>query len=90
MNAGTPEAIAGTFAETQVILGADARVAGRVKFFDATKSYGYIVADAGDEYFFNTNSFRGEAPRKGVRVAFDPKQGPKGLIATRIQVAASA
>jgi cold shock CspA family protein len=72
------------------MLSADVRVEGRMKFYDAAKSYGYIIADTGAEYFFNTNSFRGESPRKGDRVAFHPDHGPKGLIAKRMLVTASA
>lgn len=89
ISTGTPDAIAGTLTDAQAVLGADALIEGRVKFYDAAKSFGYIVANAGDEYFFNSNSFRGDAPRKGDRVHFRPERGPKGLMAKRMHVAAS-
>jgi cold shock CspA family protein len=86
MSASTPDAIARTATASQAVLESGGRIEGRVKFYDATKGYGYIIADSGAEYFFNTNGFRGDAPTKGDRVAFDPEQGPKGLIAKRLQV----
>ena len=69
---------------------ADARVEGHVKFYDAKKLYGYIVALSGDEYFFNSNSFRGNAPSKRDRVKFRAEHGPKGLIAKQMQVTTDA
>lgn len=77
-------------AEEQANLRRDARVEGRVKFYDAAKLYGYIVAYSGDEYFFNSNSFRGDAPHKGDRVQFWSELGPKGLIAKQVQVTTNA
>lgn len=82
-------AIAGTPADAPSLIGSEARMPGRVKFFDAAKGYGYIAADSGDDYFFNPNGFKGEAPRKGDRVEFLPAQGPKGLMAKRILVVAT-
>ena len=82
--------ITGASAEPTRAIGADGRIAGRVKFYDAIKSYGYIVAESGEEYFFNDNCFRGDAPRKGDRVEFQPERGPKGLMAKRWVVGATA
>jgi len=90
MSTGTPDAIARTVTESRAILDEDARVEGRVKFYDVVKGYGYVIADSGPEYFFNTNCFRGEPPAKGDRVTFHPDQGPKGLIAKRLLVTAGA
>jgi cold shock CspA family protein len=64
-------------------------IQGGVKFYDETKGFGYIVA-SGEDYFFNSNAFRGDLPRKGDRVEFQPGRGPKGLIAKRIRVTVSA
>jgi cold shock CspA family protein len=90
MKGRKPDSITSATVDTPGLIGADARIAGRVKFFDASKCYGYIVADSGDEYFFNANSFRGDAPRKGDRVEFQPERGPKGLMARRMLVGATA
>lgn len=90
MKRGVPDAITGASAEPTRAIGADGRIAGRVKFYDAIKSYGYIVAGSGEEYFFNDNCFRGDAPRKGDHVEFQPERGPKGLMAKRMLVGATA
>ena len=87
MKGNTPTSIAGTPDVEQSPIGSEARMSGGVKFFDAGKGYGYIAADSGDDYFFNLNGFKGDAPRKGERVEFQPAQGPKGLMAKRILVA---
>lgn len=84
------EAIRRVPEEAQGYLGVDTRIEGRVKFYDAAKAYGYIVAVSGEQYFFNANSFRGDAPRKGDRVEFSGERGPRGLIAKRLLVSASA
>jgi cold shock CspA family protein len=89
MKGHMPNAIAGTPADAQSLIGSEAHMSGRVKFFDAGKGYGYITADSGADYFFNLNGFNGEAPRKGDRVDFQPAQGPKGLMAKRILVGAT-
>lgn len=60
-----------------------------MKFFDSAKGYGYILADSGEEYLFNKNSFRGAAPQKGDRVEFQAEHGPKSMMAKRMQVTAS-
>ena len=90
MNGGMSRPIGSVPAEVQAVFGTEARLEGRVKFYDTAKSYGYVVADCGDEYFFNSNSFRDDAPRKGDRVEFRGERGPKGLIAKRLQVTARA
>jgi cold shock CspA family protein len=90
MKRGMSDAITGASAEQTRVIGADDRIAGRVKFYDAIKSYGYIVAESGEEYFFNDNCFRGDAPRKGDRVEFQPERGPKGLMAKRMLLGATA
>lgn len=74
----------------RALAGEEPRLAGRVKFFDAAKGYGYIAADGGEDYFFNSNGFHGAAPRKGDRVEFAPARGPKGLMAKRMLVGATA
>lgn len=90
MQSGMRKPIGRIPAEVQADFGTDARLGGRVKFYDAAKSYGYIAADSGDDYFFNSNSFWDDAPRKGDRVEFRCERGPKGLIAKRLQVTARA
>jgi cold shock CspA family protein len=84
------EAIGRVPEEAQGYLSVDTRIEGRVKFYDAAKAYGYIVAVSGEQYFFNANGFRGDAPRKGDRVEFSGERGRRGLIAKRLLVSASA
>lgn len=84
------ESISGASQGARALAGEELRLAGRVKFFDAAKRHGYIAADGGKDYFFNSNGFRGEAPRKGDRVEFAPARGPKGLMAKQLQILANA
>jgi CspA family cold shock protein len=58
---------------------------GRVKWFNATKHYGFIVADTGEEVFFHQDQLLEEAPRypqEGQTVRFHlhyPIKGPEAL-----------
>jgi len=64
-------------------------VAGAIKWFDASKGYGFITPDDGSEDLFahfsaiNMSGFK--TLKEGQKVSFDVTQGPKGKQASNIQ-----
>ena len=57
------------------------RVTGVVKWFNATKGYGFIQREGGDDVFVHFNQIRGDGYRslnEGQKVEFTVSQGPKG------------
>jgi cold shock protein len=61
---------------------------GTVKFFNASKGYGFITADGGEEIFFHQSNvketgFR-DMLRQGDLVTFEIKNGQKGKRAVNI------
>lgn len=64
------------------------REQGRVKWFNATKGFGFITRDQGDDVFVHYRSIRGEGHRtlrEGQKVEFVVVKGEKGLQAEDIQ-----
>jgi CspA family cold shock protein len=62
---------------------------GTVKWFDASKGYGFILRDVGPEIFVHYRSILGEGHRvlyEGQRVKFVIAQGRKGLQAEEVEV----
>jgi len=60
---------------------------GTVKWFDASKGYGFILRDAGPEIFVHYRSILGEGHRvlyEGQRVSFVIARGRKGLQAEEV------
>lgn len=58
------------------------REQGNVKWFNASKGFGFITRDSGDDVFVHFRSIRGEGHRvlkDGQRVEFTVSQGDKGL-----------
>lgn len=58
------------------------RELGKVKWFNASKGFGFITRDSGDDVFVHFRSIRGEGHRvlkDGQRVEFSVSQGDKGL-----------
>lgn len=64
------------------------REQGRVKWFNATKGFGFITREQGDDVFVHYRSIRGEGHRtlrEGQRVEFVVTKGEKGLQAEDVQ-----
>ena len=60
---------------------------GTVKFYEEEKGFGFIKADEKmDDLFFHTSSLGNGIVGDGDRVSFEVSEGPKGLIATGVQL----
>lgn len=69
------------------------RFTGTVKWFNATKGYGFIGRDdnGGDDVFVHFSAIQMEGYRslkQGQKVEFEIEQGPKGLQAANVTAAA--
>ena len=63
------------------------RVQGTVKWFNATKGYGFISREGGEDVFVHHSAIQAEGFRtlnEGQRVEFTLERGPKGLQATQV------
>ena len=64
--------------------------AGKVKWFNNAKGYGFVLAEAGDEdLFVHYSSIQMDGYRTlraGQDVTFDVKEGPKGSHAVNVRV----
>ncbi len=59
-----------------------ARETGTVKWFNATKGYGFIAREGGKDVFVHYSAIQGGGYRsleEGQRVEFTVVEGPKGL-----------
>lgn len=66
------------------------REAGVVKWFNASKGYGFIQREGGEDVFVHFRAIRGDGYRslnEGQKVEFVVKRGPKGLQAEDVSVA---
>lgn len=66
------------------------RELGTVKWFNASKGFGFITRDSGDDVFVHFRSIRGKGHRvlrDGQRVNFLVSEGAKGLQAEDVAVA---
>ncbi|MEK6570531.1 MAG: cold shock domain-containing protein [Bacteroidota bacterium] len=61
---------------------------GKVKFFNATRGYGFIMTDQGEEVFFHRNDVKETGFRsvlqQGDTVTFDLRPEPKGKRAVNV------
>ncbi len=67
------------------------RVQGTVKWFNATKGYGFISQQSGDDVFVHYSALQQDGYRslaEGQRVEFTVERGPKGLQASNVTVMA--
>lgn len=65
------------------------RETGTVKWFNASKGYGFITGDSGDDVFVHFSAIVGDGYRsldEGQRVEFTVAQGDKGLQAQNVTV----
>ncbi len=65
------------------------RETGTVKWFNATKGYGFITRDAGGDVFVHYSAIQSKGYRsleEGQRVQFDIVEGKKGLQAQDVSV----
>ncbi|WP_299155521.1 cold-shock protein [uncultured Christiangramia sp.] len=59
---------------------------GKVKFFNATKGFGFIKSDETSEDIFVHSSGLIDEIREDDRVKFETEQGKKGLNAVNVEV----
>ena len=62
---------------------------GTVKWFNATKGYGFIAREGGADVFVHFSAIEGSGYRsleEGQQVEFTLEQGPKGLQAAKVTV----
>jgi CspA family cold shock protein len=60
---------------------------GTVKWFNASKGYGFIQRQSGEDVFVHFSAIQSEGYKslnEGQRVEFEVKQGPKGLQAENV------
>lgn len=76
--------------ENRVLVNKAQRESGSVKWFNASKGFGFITRDSGDDIFVHFRSIRGEGHRvlhDGQRVEFAISEGDKGLQAEDVAAA---
>jgi CspA family cold shock protein len=67
----------------------DDRVVGTVKWFNASKGYGFIEREGGADVFVHYSAIQSDGYRslqEGQKVEFSVEQGPKGLQAARVTI----
>lgn len=63
------------------------RETGTVKWFNATKGYGFITRITGDDVFVHYSAIQSDGYKtlnEGQRVEFTLTEGPKGLAASEV------
>lgn len=66
------------------------RVTGTVKWFNASKGYGFIEREGGPDVFVHFSAINSDGFRtlqEGQRVEFSIEKGPKGLQAANVTIA---
>jgi CspA family cold shock protein len=65
------------------------REIGTVKWFNASKGYGFVSREGGEDVFVHFSAIEGDGYRsldENQRVEFAVEQGPKGLQATQVRI----
>jgi CspA family cold shock protein len=65
------------------------RVTGTVKWFNASKGYGFIAREDGPDVFVHYTAIQADGYRsltEGQRVEFSIEKGPKGLQASNVVI----
>ena len=65
------------------------RIIGTVKWFNASKGFGFIEQQEGEDVFVHYSALQSEGYRsldEGQRVEFSVERGPKGLQASNVVV----
>ena len=60
---------------------------GTVKWFNATKGYGFIMRENGEDIFVHYSAIQSDGYKtlaEGQRVEFSVTEGPKGLAASNV------
>ena len=68
-------------------MGSNAREQGVVKWFNASKGYGFIQRQSGEDVFVHYSAIVGEGYRnlqEGASVEFEVVKGPKGFQAANV------
>lgn len=76
---------------TRIDGGIGVRRTGLVKWFNDTKGFGFITQESGEDIFVHYSAIRGQGFRtliEGQSVEFEVREGPKGLQAANVQIAA--
>lgn len=63
------------------------RIVGTVKWFNATKGYGFLAREGGEDVFVHFSAIQMGGYRsltEGQQVEFSVEQGPKGLQAVNV------
>ena len=63
------------------------RIIGTVKWFDASRGYGFVTRDGGADVFVHQSAIQAEGYRsltEGQRIEFEVEQGPKGAKASNV------
>ncbi|MBL4576469.1 MAG: cold-shock protein [Opitutaceae bacterium] len=59
---------------------------GTVKFFNASKGFGFIIPDEGSDLFFHISEVQGQEPQDGDKVEFEIGESKKGPCAVSVSV----
>ena len=65
------------------------RVTGKVKWFNASKGYGFIERQGGPDVFVHFSAIQSDGYRtlqEGQQVEFSIENGPKGLQAAKVTI----
>tara|TARA_Y100000034_G_scaffold131005_1_gene190789 strand:- start:389 stop:589 length:201 start_codon:yes stop_codon:yes gene_type:complete len=62
---------------------------GKVKFFNESKGFGFIIQDEGEDLFFHVSELRGSTASEGDKVEYEVGEGRKGPCAVNITEARS-